>query len=70
MLLLYVVITLVPSLREFFELTLLRAIDYLCIGLAVAVWAVALRLVWRRRLFEWWLGIEDRGSARIGGDAI
>jgi cation-transporting ATPase E len=70
MLLLYVVITLVPALREFFELTLLRTIDYLFIGLSVAVWAVALRLVWRRRLFEWWLGIEDRGIVRIGGDVI
>ena len=59
MLLLFLLIMLVPSLREFFELTLLGALDYALIALAVALWAIILRFIWRRRLFEWWLGIDD-----------
>jgi cation-transporting ATPase E len=52
MLLLYALILAVPVLREFFELVPLRAIDYLWIALAVVVWALLLRVIWRRRLFE------------------
>jgi len=49
---LFGVITAVPSLRDFFELTPLRGLDYLLIGIVVAVWALLLRLIWRARLFE------------------
>ena len=49
---LYGVIMTVPSLRAFFELTPLRGLDYLLIGIVVALWALLLRLIWRARLFE------------------
>jgi len=49
---LYGVIAAVPSLRAFFELTPLRGLDYLLIGVLVAAWALLLRLAWRARLFE------------------
>jgi cation-transporting ATPase E len=56
---LFSLIVLLPVSRDFFELALLRPLDYALIALAVVVWAAALRFIWRRRLFEWWLGIED-----------
>jgi cation-transporting ATPase E len=56
MLALFGVIMLVPALREFFELTPLRGQDYALIGGVVIVWALVLRFIWRRQLFEWWLG--------------
>ncbi len=52
MLLLYLLITVTPPLRALFDLTLLRAIDYLLIATLVALWAVVLRAVWRSRLYE------------------
>jgi cation-transporting ATPase E len=55
---LYVVVVAVPPLRAFFELTLLAWCDYLLIGMAVVIWAVVLRYIWRVRLVERWL---DRG---------
>jgi cation-transporting ATPase E len=55
---LFGVITAVPSLRDFFELTPLRGLDYLLIGIVVAVWALLLRLIWRARLFERLLDLE------------
>ncbi len=66
MLVLFGVIMLAPFLREFFELTLLRPIDYALIGVAVVAWAWGLRFIWRRRLFEWWLGIDDGWNLRGG----
>jgi len=59
LLILFSLIVLLPVPRDFFELALLRPADYALIALTVVVWAVGLRFVWRRRLFEWWLGIED-----------
>jgi cation-transporting ATPase E len=58
MLALYVVITAVPPLRAFFELTPLRAGDYLLIAAGVAIWALLLRLIWRARAFERLLALE------------
>ncbi len=55
---LFGMITAVPSLRDFFELTPLRGLDYLLIGIVVAVWALLLRLIWRARLFERLLDLE------------
>jgi len=52
LLILYLVITVTPPLRAFFELTLLRGTDYALIAALVAVWAVVQRAVWRARLFE------------------
>jgi cation-transporting ATPase E len=59
MLVLYGVITAVPPLRSFFELTPLRWLDYLLIGGLVAIWAVLLRFIWRARLFERLLGLSE-----------
>ncbi|MEJ2737032.1 MAG: HAD-IC family P-type ATPase [Anaerolineae bacterium] len=58
MLALYVVITAVPPLRAFFELTPLRAGDYLLIAAGVAIWALLLRLIWRARAVERLLALE------------
>lgn len=49
---LYLAIMAVPPLRAFFELIPLRAQDYAAIAAVVAIWAVLLRLVWRRRAME------------------
>ena len=58
LLLAFVVINAVEPLRDFFELIILRPQDYAMICAGVVVWAVILRYVWRRRLFERFLGIE------------
>jgi cation-transporting ATPase E len=63
MLALFVVIILVPGLRQFFELASLRARDYALIGTVVFTWAGVLRFIWRRQIFEWWLGVETHQSA-------
>jgi cation-transporting ATPase E len=56
---LFCAIVLLPVPRDFFELVLLRPLDYALITLTVVAWAVTLRFIWRRELFEWWLGIKD-----------
>jgi hypothetical protein len=43
---------LVPPLRGFFELALLRPIDYLLLAALAAGWALLLRTLWRTRFFE------------------
>jgi cation-transporting ATPase E len=48
----YAVVLSVPGLRGFFELVPLRPVDYALLVGVVAVWALALREIWRRRLFE------------------
>jgi cation-transporting ATPase E len=58
MLLCYVAIMLIPALRKSFELAALRGLDFALIAGVVAVWAVVLRFVWRRQLFERWLGLD------------
>jgi cation-transporting ATPase E len=60
MLALFGLIMFVPTLRGAFELTTLRLTDYVLIAVAVVLWAIVLRFIWRRRLFEWWLGIDKR----------
>ena len=52
MLVLYSVVMVMPSLRNFFELTPMRGLDYLLIGIVVAIWTMLLRYIWRKRLFE------------------
>jgi len=42
----------IPMLRDSFGLVSLRLADYALIGIAVAVWAFLLRLIWRTRLLE------------------
>jgi cation-transporting ATPase E len=57
MLLFYVVVMCVPTLRESFELAWLTGLDWLLIVGLVVLWGVALRFAWRRRFFERWLGV-------------
>ncbi len=52
MLLFYGLILAVPTLRDFFELVPLRAVHYSLIGLAVVVWALLQRVLWRKHVFE------------------
>ena len=66
MLLLYLLIKVTPSLRSFFDLTLLRTIDYLLITALAAIWSVLLRAVWRARLYERFLSTNTSDPASMG----
>lgn len=57
--LVYVAILLVPGLRRFFDLAPLGLRDAAIIGAALLLWAFLLRLVWRARLFERFLRLDD-----------
>jgi cation-transporting ATPase E len=58
MLLLFGLFLVVPALREFYGLVLLRQpADYLAIALAVVIWALFLRFVWRARLVDRYLNV-------------
>lgn len=48
----YIVVMMVPPFRDFFLLKTLPVLDWLLIGLIVAVWAFLLRFAWRSHLFE------------------
>jgi cation-transporting ATPase E len=52
MLLLFGLIVLLPPLRGFFELALLRPLDYLLLAALAVGWALLLRALWRARFFE------------------
>jgi cation-transporting ATPase E len=56
----YAVVLAVPPLRSFFELTILRPLDYALIAAVVAVWALLLRFIWRTWRFE--LVLDQRAS--------
>ena len=56
--------TAIAPLRTFFELTPLRALDFVLIGAAVMVGALVLRLVWRRNLFERLLDLDGSWHIR------
>jgi len=58
MLALFCVVTALPPLRAFFELSLLRVWDYVLIAAVVVIWALLLRLIWRARAFERLLALE------------
>jgi cation-transporting ATPase E len=48
----------IPALRSFFGLTPLDAPLYLSIALIVGVWLLVVRLVWRAKLLERYLGVD------------
>ncbi len=58
LLLIYFVIVAVDPLRTFFELMPLPLWGYLGIGLATLIWMLVLRVTWRRRWLERFLGVE------------
>ena len=50
------------ALRAFFELAPLRLRDYLLLGGVTGVWCVALRYIWRARIFDRFLNLDgERG---------
>ncbi len=55
---LYIVIVSVPPLSQFFELTPLSLNSYLYIGLVAVEWCLFLRLIWRTRLLDRFLGVD------------
>jgi cation-transporting ATPase E len=57
MLALYALAMSVSFVRDFFGLALLPVTDVAVIAAVVALWALGLRLAWRRQLFEWFLGL-------------
>lgn len=54
----YIVILAVPPLRQFFELSLLSAHDYVVISWVALVWCLLLRYVWRAKLLDKFLGVD------------
>lgn len=48
----FMLISLVPGLRDFFELAPLSAVDWLVCVLGAVIWALILRVIWRARLFD------------------
>jgi cation-transporting ATPase E len=59
LILIYGAIMLVPALRTFFELAQLNLKDYAIIGVLLVAWGFALRFIWRARLFDRFLGLND-----------
>jgi cation-transporting ATPase E len=53
----YVVILFVPPLREFFELAPISPIDVLFLGLIALEWSLIVRLIWRTRFLDRFLGV-------------
>jgi cation-transporting ATPase E len=59
LLLLFAVFLVVPFLRDFYGLIVLRSwTHYLAIGLAAAIWSVSVRVVWRANLVERYLNVD------------
>ncbi|MBN8591622.1 MAG: HAD-IC family P-type ATPase [Anaerolineae bacterium] len=57
----YAVILLVPGLREFFQLHVLRLVDYAAIAGALMLWGLLLRWMWRAKIFTRFLRLESSG---------
>jgi cation-transporting ATPase E len=54
----YLLIVAIPPVRLFFELSPLGAVNYLFIGLVALEWCLILRLVWRTRFLDRFLGVD------------
>jgi cation-transporting ATPase E len=54
----YVLILLIQPLRDFFELSPLSAIDCLFLGLVALEWCLIVRLLWRTRFLDHFLGVD------------
>ncbi len=59
MLVIYITLNVVPGLRNFFELEILDAVDYLFLVTVALLWAIVMRTVWRLHLFEHFLGMRE-----------
>ena len=58
LLLLFGVVLAIPPLRRFFELSTLSPAELALIGVLAALWALALRRIWRVRLIERFIGAD------------
>jgi cation-transporting ATPase E len=56
--LVYVVIMLVPGLRDFFELMSLSPSDWVVITISLVIWVFVLRFLWRAKIFARFLRLE------------
>jgi len=63
LLLVYLVIIAIPTLRTFFSLAALDIPDYLFIGGAALVWGIIQRWIWRANLLERFLQIERKDAS-------
>lgn len=54
----YLLIVAIPPLRNFFELSALSPEHYLFIGLVAIEWCLVLRLIWRTRFLDRFLGVD------------
>ena len=59
LLLVYLVVIAMPPLRAFFSLTALHPFDYLFIGAAALIWSIIQRWIWRGRLLERFLQLNQ-----------
>ncbi|HEX6506774.1 MAG TPA: haloacid dehalogenase, partial [Chloroflexota bacterium] len=59
----FVLLLVIAPLRSFFGLVPLDLTSYLVIACIVLVWAILLRVIWRLRLLERFLGIDLQASA-------
>jgi cation-transporting ATPase E len=57
---LYCVILSIKALRDFFGIHLMLAGDYFVIGVFVILWALALRYIWKKNMFERFFGLAVR----------
>lgn len=64
MLVILIMIIVVPPARNFFELVLLRPADYLILAATFVVWAITLRMAWRHRWLQRFLGIETNDAVQ------
>jgi cation-transporting ATPase E len=54
----YVIMLFIPLLRGIFEIRPLPINVYALIGVVALVWALTLRLIWRKRLLERFLQVD------------
>jgi cation-transporting P-type ATPase E len=54
----YIIIMLLPGLRDFFELSPLRLVDYGIIAVALVAWIFILRYIWRAHIFPRFLRLK------------
>lgn len=63
---LFLIISTVPIVRDFFEMVVLEPVDIVAVTVASLIWLFATRYAWRKRLLESFLGL---GSGRKSASA-
>jgi cation-transporting ATPase E len=54
----YLLIMVIPSLREFFELSALRLVDYGVMAVLLLIWTLVLRFTWHAQIFTRFLRLD------------